>query len=225
MPYIRKHIFLLVLFFGLYGSSQNFSTVGETAIALNHNVSKNYSINFSLEPRYSLYQNRSFLYENIQMDFSHFSTFRLNINHALSLGFVYRNREWFDMGSGEIRLTEQYNYKKQKLGVRYGHRIRLEQRFIDDFSVFRQRYRFAVDFPLNGEKLDINEAYFISSVEGLLSLAEKLKPETDLRLAAQIGWQISKIMKLQTGLEHRFEALNIKVQNNLFVLTSAILKI
>jgi len=65
----------------------------------------------------------------------------------------------------------------------------------------------------------------VNTIEGLLSLTDSEKPETDMRIACQIGWQISEYLKLQTGLEHRFEAFNLAVKNNLFVLTSAILKI
>jgi hypothetical protein len=132
----------------------------------------------------------------------------------------------FSDNSYELRITEQFNYnKKLPFGVRYGHRIRSEQRIFENETIFRQRYRFAIDFPLNGEKLEVGEAYFVGAFEGLLSLGKLSKPEIDQRTTAQIGWQLSENLKLQTGLEYRFEAFNIKTQNLLFILTSAILRI
>tara|TARA_R110001583_G_scaffold191206_1_gene356126 strand:- start:2265 stop:2945 length:681 start_codon:yes stop_codon:yes gene_type:complete len=226
MLYIKKltPLFLLLLCFTA-NAQDDFRALGESAFAVNHKVSKNYSVNFAMRSRYFLYRNATFQYTQQQVDVFHFSTFKLNFSHDLSFGIYYRNRDLFETGSDELRFTQQFNYKKQKLGVRYGHRFRTEQRILDTRTIFRQRYRFAVDFPLNGEKLDIGEPYFVGSVEGLLSLSKISKPEVDQRTTAQIGWQLSETLKLQTGLEYRLEAFNTKGKNNVFVLTSAILKI
>jgi hypothetical protein len=228
MPYINKHVLTLGFLYltGLNAFSQNnFKSLGESAIAINHKVSKDYSVNFAFRSRYFLYDDY-IRYQQQQVDVYHFSTFKLNFSHKLSFGVYYRNRDWFEAsGSDELRFTEQFNYIKQRLGVRYGHRFRAEQRILNKKNFFRQRYRFAVDFPLNGEKLDIGETYLVNAAEGLLSLSEFGKPETDIRISAQIGWQIHENLKLQTGLEHRLEAFNLVAKNNVFVLTSAILKI
>jgi hypothetical protein len=228
MPYIKKHVLALVFYLiGLNAFSQNsFKSLGESSISLNHKISKEYSVNFAFRSRHFLYTNQGLHYKQQQMDVYHFSTFKLNFSHKLSFGVYYRNRDWFEAsGSDELRFTEQFNYIKQRLGVRYGHRLRTEQRILDTKTIFRQRYRFAVDFPLNGEKLDIGETYLVNAAEGLLSLSEFGKPETDIRISAQIGWQIHENLKLQTGLEHLLEAFNPVAKNNVFVLTSAILKI
>lgn len=226
MLYIKKPIFLLLLFICFTSKSQNdFVALGESSFAVNHKVSKNYTTNFALRSRYFIYRNSNLQYNQQQIDAFHFSTFKLDINHDLSFGIYYRNRDVFETGSDELRLTQQFNYKKQKLGVRYGHRFRAEQRILDTKTIFRQRYRFAVDFPLNGEKLDIGEPYFVGAVEGLMSLSRTNPTEIDQRLTAQIGWQLTENLKLQTGLEYRLEAFNIKAKNNLFVLSSAVLRI
>lgn len=226
MRYINTSLIILLSFICYSAYSQNdFDTFGETSLSLNHKVSKEYSMNFAFRSRYFLYNDSNVQYTQQQVDVFHFSTFKLNYYHKLSLGIYYRNRDWFDTGSDETRLIQQFNFTKQKLGVRYGHRIRLEQRFLDTKTIFRQRYRFAVDFPLNGEKLDVGEAYLVSAVEGLLSISRIDNPETDVRLSSQIGWQVTEELKLQTGLEHRLEAFNDNAKNNLFVLTTAVLKI
>ncbi len=226
-----RYIKLFILFFGLYitnvnlSAQNNFTGFGESVLAVNHKASQSYTVSFALEARYFLYKNNALLLKQQQVDFAHFSTLHFNYNHSLSLGVEYRNRVVFNEGSNELRLTEQYNYKTQKLGVRYGHRFRSEQRFFENETVFRQRYRFAVDFPINGEKLDIGEAYLVSTVESLLSLSQANKPETDIRLASQIGWQITEDLKLQTGLEYRLGAFNVDTTHQLFLLTTGVLKI
>jgi hypothetical protein len=206
-------------------AQNNFDALGESSISLNHKVSKDYSTNFSLRSRYVLYNASEFQYLQQQVDILHFSTFKLNYNHKLSLGILYRNRDWFDTGSDEIRFTQQFNYTKQTLGIRYGHRVRLEQRLQSTKTIFRQRYRFGIDFPLNGEKLDIGESYIIINTEALLSISKKYLPLFDQRFTSQIGWQIDQNLKLQSGLEYRIESYNEKAKNRIFLLTSAIFKL
>lgn len=226
MHYIKKLLFTILLFTFCDAFSQNsFSTLGESAFGINHKVSDKYSINFTGRSRYFLYKNEGLLYEQQLFDLYHFSTFNLTYSHKLSLGLFYRHRANTDIVNNEVRLMQQFNYVKQKLGVHYTHRFRAEQRFFEEITIFRQRYRFSVDFPLNGEKLDIGEGYFMGSIECLISLSTSLPPLTDLRTTAIIGWQVSKNLKLQTGLEHRLESFNQRSFNLMFLLTTAILKV
>lgn len=223
---IKKYLHFLTCLLFINGFAQNnFEGLGESDFSINHSVSKKYSINGSLRSRYFLFQDANFKYEQRQIDFIHFSTFILNYNNSLSFGLQYRNRDLFSNSSNEFRLTQQYNFNKRTDGIRFGHRLRFEQRIFNTLTVFRPRYRFTVDFPLNGQKLDVGEAYFIGSLEALWSLNKNSKPEFDQRNTAQIGWQLNENLKLQTGLEYRIEAFNIQTEMKLFLLTSAIIKI
>ncbi|MEO1030263.1 MAG: DUF2490 domain-containing protein [Bacteroidota bacterium] len=226
MSYTRYLLYAFTCFVGIQSSAQsNFEGLGESGFALNKRFSSHYKFNFALRSRYYMYQDDALSFENRQLDFVHFSTLNLDYNNALSLGVQYRLRASIDGGSNELRLTQQFNYTKSNQALRFGHRFRFEQRILDELTIFRSRYRLALDFPLNGEKLDIGEAYLITSMEGLLSIGAKIKPELDHRTTSQIGWLISETLKLQLGLEYRFEAFNIKTEERLFLLTSAILKI
>ena len=229
MPYIKTFIFSIgisAIFWPANVYAQNnISTFGETALAINQSFSDNYSANFAIRSRYFLLKNNTFQYTQQQVDIFHFSTFKLNYYNKLSLGIYYRNRDWLNTGSNETRFIQQFNYTKQTLGVRFGHRLRLEQRMLKTKTILRQRYRFAVDFPLNGEKLDIGEPYLVSAIEGLWSISKMNVPETDLRLASQIGWQIAQQLKLQMGLEYRLEAFNMVAKHTMFILTGAIIKL
>lgn len=206
-------------------SQENFETLGESALAVNHKANDFYSYNFSVKNRYYLYQDEAFNFEIRQLDFVHFSTYKIDFNHSVSFGVQYRFRENFDGGSNELRLTQQYNYTKQKFALRFGHRFRFEQRILENITILRSRYRFALDFPLNGEKLDVGESYLVTSMEAFLSVNKTMKPEFDHRTTAQIGWLFHKNFKFQTGLEYRFEAFNLNTKHKLFILTSAVLKL
>ena len=208
----------------LSGQSE-FEGLGESSFAVNKQVSSDYKFNFSLRSRYYFYQDKGFNFNNRQIDLVHFSTLNLDYNHSLSFGVQYRFRESIDGESDELRLTQQFNYTKKDGALRYGHRLRFEQRLLDQLTIFRGRYRFALDLPLNGEKLDVGEGYLVSAMEGLISVGKQIKPELDHRTTVQIGWLISETLKLQFGVEYRFEAFNIATEEKLFILTSAILKL
>lgn len=226
MSYIKIALVALMFCVGLNLFAQNnFEGLGETSFAINTNVSSSYKINFAIRSRYYTYKNEAFHIENRQLDFVHFSTLNLDYNHSLSLGIQYRLRESIDGESNELRLTQQFNYTHKNQALRFGHRFRFEQRILNNLTIFRSRYRYALDFPLNGEKLDVGESYLVTSMEVLLSLNRNIKPELDHRTTAHLGWLVSEKLKLQIGLEYRFEALNLKTEEKLFALTSFILKV
>lgn len=203
----------------------NFASLGESSFILNKGFSSSYKANFSLRTRYFLYQNSDFQFTNRQVDLVHFSTFKLGFDYSLSFGIQYRNRTFFDQGGNEVRLTQQINYKTIIHELRFGYRLRFEQRLFSNFTLFRSRYRFALDFPLQGLKLDIGENYLVTSTEFLLSLGKVIKPQYGFRLTSEIGWVVSENLKLQGGLEYRRETFNTNQGHFLFVLTSAILEL
>ena len=133
---------------------------------------------------------------------------------------MYRNRNWFGNQSDEWRITQQLGFKNTIDKYRIGHRIRAEQRLFKELSIYRFRYRFAVDFPLNGDRLDRNEAYLIAYSETLLSIANGLSPKGDLRFSIQIGWMLSELLKFQVGVEHRFDNIYLHTEQLSLLFTS-----
>jgi len=208
------------------GYSQNdFTTFSEPLFAVNHTVNDAYKVNFATKARNYVYRDNAFEFTMRQFEFIHFSTYSFNSNHSLSGGVMYRFRENFESKSNELRLTQQYNYAYRPSVIRFGHRFRSEQRITTDKTIHRFRYRFTIDFPLQGEKVDVGEAYVVTNIEALLSVASAELPQIDQRFTSQIGWQWSKNLKFQTGLEYRFEDYNNTAKEILFVLTSVILKL
>ncbi len=226
MFYIRIFSLSFLFFFSKVTLAQNgFAVLNESNLAFNHKASTSYKLNFSLKSRNYLYENDIAIYRQRHMEIGHFSTFSVSLKSSLSLGVLYRNRDWFENFENEFRTTLQYNIKSIKDQFRFGHRIRAEQRFFESRTVHRFRYRLAFDIPLKGEKLNQGETYFVSTAEFLWSLAKQEKPVFDNRWSAQIGWLLSKSTKLQLGLEYRFDRFNLGSQQSLFMLTSAIFNI
>ena len=217
-------LFLSLVFSPLW-SQDDFETLGESELAINHDVNDSYQINVSLRSRYFFYRNNTFNYQQQQIDLTHFSTFKINYYSSVSLGIQYRNRALFIDNGNELRITQQYNFTKRPFVLRFGHRFRLEQRIFEQLTILRGRYRFSVDFPLSGVKLDVGEAYLVFSTEALLSVNRSIAPEIDHRTTSFIGWLVSDSLKLQLGLEYRLEEFNLDPKSKFFIYTAAILKI
>lgn len=213
--------FLIVLFSNLIGYSQNSTEVfHENAFAVRHSFSKKYNTNLELSSRSFMYTNNDVVYKLQQLQISHFSTFKLDLKESIAVGLLYRNRDAFEGTSNEIRLTQQYNIKTISQTLRLGHRFRCEQRFYNNFTAFRFRYRFALDFPLQGLKLDVGESYFVITNEGLFTTTRLSKPELGYRISPSIGILVTQDLNLEVGLELRLSEINIKTRESLFLNTS-----
>ena len=220
------YCFILLLIPLCAFGQNNFTFYFQPQIAINYNVINNYSHNFAIQQRSYIYDDNQFDIQARQLDISHFSKLKVLDNKSLALGIQYRFRETFEPDeNNELRITQQFNSATKPYNVRFGHRVRSEQRITTKLTIFRFRYRFAVDLPLSGEQLDIGEAYFVGSLESLLSLAQFNKPEYDQRFTAHLGWLLNKNYKLQTGLEFRFEDYTNATQNILFFLSSLVISL
>ena len=173
-------------------------------VAINYQVVDDYSHNFTLANRNFIYSEDAVDLSVRQLDLSHFSKLKIRDNQSLSLGLLWRNSKIFNEDRvDEYRITEQYNITLTPLVVRFGHRLRAEQRISSVRTIHRFRYRFAIDFPLAGEKLDVGESYALASIESLLSVARTAQAAYDLRLRGGWGWRLSPKSNLQMTLEYR----------------------
>jgi len=215
----------LLLFQSITGQN-NFTGYWEPEVAVNYKVATNYSHNFSLDMRNYGYRMNDLQLRTRHMDIVHFSKLDIGNEQSLAFGIQYRFRDSFEKGrQNELRFTQQYNTTYQSGNIRFGDRLRAEQRITSNRTIHRFRYRFALDFALQGEKLDVGEPYFVASTESLLSVAKAQGPEWDQRLTTAIGWLLSGQAKFQTGLEYRIEDYTQNTENVLFLITSFIFSI
>ena len=218
----------VVLFLVIAINSQaqdNTEMFHEHEFATRHSVTKAYSINFALSSRAFVFTDDDLTYRMRQLQLSHFSTLKLDLRHSIGLGLMYRNRDAFEASSNEIRLTQQLNRKTVSRTWRLGHRFRSEQRFYDDYIEFRFRYRFAMDVPLQGLKLDVGETYLVITNEGLLTNSNRIKPEIEYRFSPSVGVLLTEDLNIEFGLELRLDKLNIATEDTVFFNTSVELKI
>lgn len=225
MSYI-KTVFFLILFFIKTPiiAQNNFTGYLEPQLAINHKVSSLYSTNYSLSTRTYFYKTNATSIHTRQVDLSHFSELKTASNQSIAIGILYRFRTPFENEKeNELRITQQYNYRFKTNTIRYGHRARAEQRISPSITTHRLRYRFTADMPLQGEKLDIGEPYFIASTESLMSVAKSRKPSYDQRFSSQIGYLLGTNTKIQFGLEYRIEGYNKALSHVLLINSSLVL--
>lgn len=222
----RTLVIILFVFIGMNAFAQeNTEIFHEHEFALRHNISKSYSVNFGLSSRAFVYTDDVTQYRLRQAQISHFSTLKLDLKHSIALGVMYRNRDIFEDSSNETRLTQQFNRKSIFKTLRFGHRVRSEQRFYNDFTAFRFRYRLALDLPLQGLKLDVGETYLVVTNEGLLTSTKISQPEIEYRLSPTFGILLSKNLNIEFGVELRLDKLNIQTEETVFFNTSVDLKL
>lgn len=215
---INVWVLFVLVFLGKRANAQNgFTVLWEPEIAISYDVAPFYSHHFSIEKRSSVYED-SIRFNVKQMDFSHFSEYSIMDNQSLALGLLYRELEFFDRETyNEFRLTEQYSLTKVNQSVRWGHRVRAEQRFSNNPTEYRFRYRVALDVPLRGSRLDIGEPYFSSTWENLLSVGQETEPAFAQRFGLEIGFLLSKSTTFETGVQYRLEDYFNRAAHELFL--------
>jgi hypothetical protein len=217
-------LFLFCLLPAIGWAQERFTGFVQPQVAVNYSLGPAYSHNFSVQQRAFFYRDGASVLETRHIDLSHFSDFRWGPGRSLGLGILYRFREPFsDTGENELRLTQQVNLNQRANIVRTGHRFRTEQRILPSETLHRFRYRLALDGPLQGEKLDVGEAYWIGSAEGLLTVARGQKPLYSLRIGGMAGLMASTELKVQAGFEYRLVGIARFDQSVLFLLSSLVL--
>ncbi|MCR8666941.1 DUF2490 domain-containing protein [Aestuariibaculum sp. M13] len=223
-----KHVFLCIFLSCntfILKAQDHSGVLGETSFVLNYGVSKNYSLSFTGRSRYFLFENKTFSFQQQQLDIFHMSTFSLSSSNRLGVGLYYRHRDVFESGSDELRFMQQFKYQKHKAKISFGHRFRTEQRILESKTIFRQRYRFSANFPISGHNEGVEAPYVLCYFEGLLSLSKPDAPEIDQRTAVYLGWHFGKQLKFETGIEYRLERFNLDSRNYFFFLNTLSLSI
>lgn len=229
ISYTKSYIvfpLLSLLAVGAAFAQDRFTAYWEPQLAINYSVIGTYSHNFSLGNRSYLLRDDDLQFSVRQLDLVHFSNLQIRDDQSVALGIQYRLRKNFGEGRGnEVRLTQQYNITHGTERLRYGHRIRSEQRMAQNLTIHRFRYRSTVDFPLEGLKLDVGEPYFAGSLESLLSVGKGIAAEYDQRFSANLGWLLHKTTKIQTGVEYRLENYTHNTQQIFFITSSLVLSL
>lgn len=203
-----------------------FEGAAEPSVSVSYKLGKHLTQNASLTQRAFWYRNDEWALQSRHTELSVFTTHILIGGHRVSLGLGYRLSDSYSIGgANEFRITEQYNYAYRKGAVRFGHRFRAEQRFYPSRTQHRFRYRFSLDGPLQGERLDVGEFYWAAHGEQLLGVAQAAAPGYDLRAGFLLGYQLGPDAKWQAGWVYRLEDLNSSPGHALFLVGGLVLSL
>ncbi|WP_289063922.1 DUF2490 domain-containing protein [uncultured Zobellia sp.] len=205
-------------------AQHNLVSYWEPEVSLSVDIAPLYSQKFSFEKRSLIYDEGAVLTVQ-QFDLAHFSEYQIMDNQSLAIGLMYRSKAPLGSDKDEFRITEQYSTTHTYVNYRLGHRFRLEQRFSGRPVEHRMRYRIAIDFPLQGTRLDVGELFFSGSLENILSLGNLTEPEYSQRYAISFGKLMDKDLILIGGLEYRFENYTRSAFHEIFLVSSLKIKL
>lgn len=223
---IKPYLFFALLGLGVFAYAQQVTPrFLESQVVISHKASYAYEANLGLSSRMEYHTNDNSLPTTF-LQVSHFSSFRVGNNNKISLGVLYRFSEDFEnQYPDEFRLTQQFHTAFKPHVVRYTHRIRVEERFVGADVFTRFRYRLGIDFPLNGQVLDVGEMYALANVGSLIQLKNTQSPRYDFRALTGIGVVLSSDIKLQMSLQYRLAHLSTVQTGSWFVLFGGYIKI
>lgn len=177
-------------------------------------VSSKSGLSFQVEPMLqigdqAINESLQFDERHVRTDLTFFYSYTLNPNWKLAGGLMHRLRE----GKDRQRTIQQISYSKRSSSLRFGHRFRIDQTFASDVpTVWRLRYRYSLELPLQGADLNDGEFYLISSVE-LLFISSSDQNTSEQRAAASLGYFMNKKNKFEVGIDYRagdvFDVLNL----------------
>ncbi|WP_203256884.1 DUF2490 domain-containing protein [Hyunsoonleella ulvae] len=103
------------------------------------------------------------------------------------------------------RFIQQYLYIREYSTFKLSHRLRADQSFeVQNKPEFRFRYRIALEKPINGQTLNLNEFYFKLNNEYLNKFKEGY--DIEVRIVPLLGYTLSEKERLEFGLDYRVAA-------------------
>lgn len=224
----RWFVLILSIPIGLFAQSET-PVFWEQNLLVNHQWKQRWSLNSGLSYRAlvasDLSNFKSGLYsKHIQASIN--TGLDVGFYGKLSVGLMYRfNNIERAQNKNELRLVQQYSFGKKYNAIRLVHRLRVDERIIDNMVTFRPRYRFSFDFPLGGLRVDPEEWYLVFSSEILANFTHRLNPQWDQRITVRLGHQWNRNLKIELHGNYRWEDYFNTTQNRLFVRTALIYKI
>ncbi|MCV6628576.1 MAG: DUF2490 domain-containing protein [Flavobacteriaceae bacterium] len=191
-------------------------------INLTKKLQNDWKINAKLEARFPLEKGKfeensseSFPYQ--LLDFVFTTTKKTGIHTSLGGGYGVRWRS----GSYSHIFSQQFAYKHQWNQWRLAHRIASDQRIQrGEYTIWRLRYRWRTEIPLNGGRLDVGEWYLKIGNE-YLQILQDSRYELEIRLSPMFGKLFPSKDKIEFGFQYRMGKLGLRTpKHNLWLQAS-----
>lgn len=200
MPYLKKYIFCLLLLISAL----------DKVLAQDENYGKwfVYFGNQKINNKWLLQSDLQFRLHQIPDQKSQlllragigYNLTEANNNILLGIAYVKSNWEEGDeakLATNEKRIYQQYLYKQKRNNLFITHRVRMEERFLNDDFGLRSRYFITLQKPLNGKLLNRRSIY--ASCFNELFIDIKNQKFDRNRFYTGIGFGVSDDIRLETG--------------------------
>lgn len=222
ISFFRSAVLFLLIFFCLDAKGQDFTPIHEPEIDLNWNLGNRWSMNAGFGTRHLIDEE----YDARQVEISQNTSYEVGFYSKVSFGITYRWRNTFNANrQDETLLIGQYAYSKKFNRLKIAHRFQSQVRLRENLTINRNRYRFSVELPLSGRKVDLKEFFLVGSTEALWSIAEKIKPEVGQRFSAELGYKLADNLQAMMGTQVRFDNYNQGVSRSIFFNTGLVISL
>ncbi|MCV6629124.1 MAG: DUF2490 domain-containing protein [Flavobacteriaceae bacterium] len=187
------------------------------SVNLTKKLENNWKINTKLEMRFPLAKGvfkppsqEQFPYKLYDIVVT--GTKKIGVQTSLGFGYGVRWRE----GLFSQVFAQQIGIKQQIQHLRLAHRIAADQRIQSNRStVWRFRYRWRTEIPLNGHRLDPKEWYFKLGNEYLNAFNDGAY-QLEIRLTPVFGKLLASKSKFELGVQYRLGKLGTGSAKHVF---------
>ncbi len=175
-------------------------------IVISKKLSDHTKLVHSIESRQQLWEhqpNDNYSYDYLLTDFTTILSFKLSSDKVFNTGYLLRIE-----GDQFIhRSIFQYSIAQQLESMRVAHRFVTDQTFSTKESPeFRLRYRFTIELPFNGYRVDPGEFYLKVNNEYLGSY-QSSNTDLEIRIIPFIGYEVDAKSKIEIGPDYRLSQL------------------
>lgn len=215
-----KYVFLfLILVISNSALARTFDTYGAVPfLSLSKGLGPKYDLSFYHSDTFALtrrsFERKEYPSRDQQAYFQTAINYKLLPSVNLSLGHIYQRNNPLEVDFvNEHRIFGQTTYAHMQDAFQITHRVRFEQRFIDERDAHenktRVRYQIGMNFPLDGRQLDPGEWYFNCYNEFYFSTTgERYAFFSDDWAYAGFGYQTFDWGKLEVGPLAQYSVVN-----------------
>lgn len=170
------------------------------SVNVNKKFERDWSANLRIESRQVLFEApERFNYELTDLALA--GAKKLGLRTSLAVGALVR----FDQDFTAFRSFQQLTLVRRYASLRVSHRFSSDQTFSAiESPEFRVRYRFSGERALSGESVDPRE-FFTKFNNEYLGGWQGGEVDPEIRLAAFLGYALTKSKKFELGLENRLD--------------------
>ena len=170
------------------------------SVNVNKKFDRDWSANFRVESRQLLFEGPDRLNYELT-DLALAGAKKLSLRTSLAVGALVRLEE----DASAFRSFQQFTVVRRYGSLRASHRFAADQTFSAvESPEFRVRYRFSGERALSGESVDPRE-FFTKFNNEYLGGWQSGEANPEIRLAAFLGYALTKSKKFELGLENRLD--------------------